>query len=70
MNRFNSTEEVGWDTKAEFEGRLARMGGFPLSVNPYTNPYHPAFQNWFYKSWVAGWCDADMDPNAPKKPIL
>lgn len=69
-DRFNSKENVEWNSEAESQGRLARMDGFPLSVNPYKNPYDKYHENWFFKSWAAGWVDADMDPAAPKNTII
>jgi len=56
-----------WNKNAESEGRLARMDGHHLSENPYKNSYDPTFYSYLYKSWEAGWCDADMDLDAPKE---
>ena len=70
MDRFSSTEEVEFNAHAMSEGRLARMDGHKLADNPYKNQYDPTFENWLYKSWKAGWVDADMDDKAPKSDIF
>jgi len=61
MDRFNSNEEVEFHPEAESKGYEARLLGRSLSENPYD----PVLDTWLFRSWSAGWCDADMDPSAP-----
>lgn len=63
MDRFNSSEEIQFNKTGLSEGRLARLDGKPLSSNPYP------LDTWLFKSFVAGWCDMDMDENAPKEEL-
>jgi hypothetical protein len=60
MNRFNSTEEVEFNEEAMHQGREARIYGFKEN-DPEANPYCDRKTSWLYKSFIAGWADADMD---------
>lgn len=63
MDRFSSKEEVRYHPEAESQGRLARLDGWRLGENPFLH------QSWLWKSWNAGWADADQDTLAPKGEI-
>ena len=58
MDRFNSQEDVKWDPAAELKGMKARLDGFDMTLK---NPY--IIGTWAWKSFNAGWADADMDPD-------
>jgi hypothetical protein len=53
-DRFDSRESApDWNREAFDDGFRARMDKQPLSDRPEGD-------EWFKKSWDAGWCDADM----------
>ena len=66
MDRFNSHEEIEFHSEAENNGVEARLSGKPMS----SNPYDPLLDNWLYRSWNAGWCDADMDGGPEKSRMI
>lgn len=56
------TEE--WHEECFYQGYKARQHGFDIiSQNPYD------IGLWGWKSFRAGWCDADADPECPKDEI-
>ena len=70
MDRFDSTEDFIFHEEAMSQGRLARMDGFPENSNPYLSSPDQLPTSWLSRSWLAGWSDADMDDQAPKKDIF
>lgn len=53
--------EPRWHPEAESQGREARLLGFKQDDRA-ANPYVKYGRNhWMYRSFVAGWCDADQD---------
>jgi len=60
--RFHSGEEVEWHPEAFSQGMEACMRGFSYSDRG-CNPYTENREGWMYKSFVAGWTDADMCRN-------
>lgn len=63
MDRFSGYEDMEFHPEGESQGRMARLFGEPMKNNPHT----PG--GWMWKSWNAGWADADMDTGAPKSEI-
>ncbi len=53
MDRFNSNEDIEHDAKAAQEGASAHADGLKLEDNPYQT-------RWEWRSWVAGWAEADQ----------
>ena len=54
MDRFNSAEEIRWLPKEFGEGAWDRKSHKPMASNHYPEGTLK------YKSYNAGWCDADM----------
>ena len=62
-DRFSSAEDYEWHPECFSQGFRARLDGHKIQANPY----HFAYASHAYKSWNAGWADADMDADAPKE---
>jgi hypothetical protein len=65
MDRFPQPNDFDWNTDAYSEGYCTRQEGREMVPN---NPYERNSLAW--KSFNAGWADADMDPDCRKIQIL
>lgn len=66
ISRFSDFEDLEFNQEAFMQGFSHRTSGHGINEG---NPYEK--ESWLYKSFRAGWCDADMcilnreDPNNP-----
>ncbi len=61
VSRFDDREDTQWAEGAFFDGGVAWTRKVPLTQNPHE------VGTWAYKSWTAGWADADAGQEANTK---